>query len=67
MPRKLNIYAVYRGEKFVCEGTAKECADYMGILEDSFRWYLTPSYQKRIDKRKKTRKYLVVFRLEGEE
>lgn len=62
----LNEYAVYKGDTFIFAGTVKECADYLGIQQRSFRWYLTPSYQKRLSKRKKSKNYIVVIKLDEE-
>lgn len=50
---KLTEYGVYKGENLLCFGTAKECAEHLGILETSFRYYLTVAYQRRVAKRKK--------------
>lgn len=60
-------YVVYRGEDLLCMGNAKECAEQLDILPASFRFYLTPSYQRRIAKRKNARNYIEVIRLEDED
>jgi hypothetical protein len=57
-------YACYKGDVFVCMGTAKECADYLGIKEKTFRWYLNPAYHKRLEKRKYSIAPLLVERIE---
>ena len=44
----MKIYAVYRGEEFLYEGTAKECANYFGVKEDTVRWWNTKSNKKRV-------------------
>lgn len=44
-------YIVYRGDEIRCMGTAKECADHMGIKMTTFKHYLTPSYNYRIEQR----------------
>jgi len=62
----LKEYAVYKGEQIVCIGTAKECAEYMGILAKSFSFYLTPSYKRRIDTRKKPKNFITVINLDDE-
>lgn len=62
-------YAVYKGENLLCIGTAKECATEMGVLPETIKFYTTPTYQKRLAKRKKTSKagYLTVTKLDPEE
>ncbi|PKR86117.1 hypothetical protein [Heyndrickxia camelliae] len=57
-------YAVYKGEEIICIGTALECAKHMGIKVKSFRFYLTPSYQRRIEKRNKPRNYITVVEIQ---
>lgn len=62
-------YAVYKGDNLVCIGTAKECAAEMGVQPETIKFYTTPTYQKRLAKRKKTSKagYLTVTKLEDDE
>lgn len=57
-------YAVYKGDSLICIGTAVECAEYMGILITSFRYYLTEAYARRVAKRKKALNYIAVERLD---
>ncbi len=59
--RRLQEYAVYKGDIFICIGTAKECAEYMDIKEESFRFYLSPTYQLR--KRPGSKNRIIVDRL----
>ncbi|QGM80693.1 hypothetical protein [Otariodibacter oris] len=47
MARVESIYAVYKGDKFCFDGTAKEIAKALGIKESSVRKMKTPSYQAR--------------------
>ncbi|MED2846550.1 hypothetical protein [Bacillus toyonensis] len=63
----LKEYVVYKGESFVCIGTAKECAQHMGVLPATVRFYTRPAYQRRIANRKNARNYITVTELEGEE
>ena len=58
--RKLKEFAVYKGDTFLFIGTAKECANRLAIKEDSFRFYLTPTYQKRLEKRNSKNHIVVV-------
>jgi hypothetical protein len=59
-------YAVYKGDSFICMGTVKECAEHMNVLPDTVKFYTTPSYEKRIEKRKKARNYITVIKLDDE-
>lgn len=44
------IYAVYKGEKFLFEGTAKQCARYFNVKEKTIKFWTTKSYFQRINK-----------------
>lgn len=58
--RTVKEFAVYKGDEFLFIGTAKECAAELGIKEASFRFYLTPSYQRRISNRNSKNPIFVV-------
>ncbi|OQR57868.1 hypothetical protein [Bacillus sp. CDB3] len=60
----LKEYVVYKGESLLCIGTIQECADYMGVLPETVRYYTTPAYQRKLAKRKRARNYLTVAVLE---
>lgn len=45
--RKKNIYAIYKGEDFLFEGTAAECAEHFGFKKETIWWLSTPSNLKR--------------------
>lgn len=45
--RRRQIYAVYRGETNLADGTASEIAKKLNISPASVRNRATPSYQKR--------------------
>lgn len=40
-------YAIYKGYQLLAEGTAKECAETLGVRQKTIYWYGTPSYQNR--------------------
>ncbi|WP_410985306.1 hypothetical protein [Bacillus cereus] len=60
----LKEYAVYKGESLVYIRTIQECAQRMGVLPTTVRFYMTPAYQRRLAKRKNPRNYLTVTELE---
>jgi hypothetical protein len=60
-------YVVYKGESLICIGTIKECAEHMGVLPETVKFYTTPTYQKRLAKRKNPRNYLTVTKLVDDE
>jgi hypothetical protein len=57
-------YVVYKGDSLICIGTIKECAAHMGVQPDTVKFYTTPTYQKRLAKRKNPRNYLTVFEID---
>lgn len=61
--KKFREYAVYKGDSFICIGTLKECAEHMGVLIDTVRFYTTPTYQRRLAKRKNPKNYITVTEL----
>lgn len=45
-------FALYKGDDFITSGTIKELAKFKGVKEKTIKFYLTPSYKKRIENRK---------------
>lgn len=43
----MQLYALYYGDKYIAEGTAKELAEIDGVQPDTIRFYATPAYRKR--------------------
>lgn len=56
--RKKNIYAIYKGEDFLFEGTTEECAEHFGVKEKTIWFWNTPA-NKRLDR--KSRKIAIVI------
>ena len=52
----MNIYAVYKGEEFLCEGTAKECAKHLGVSSSTICFWNSNAYKKRIRSLRKSGK-----------
>lgn len=48
MKRKERIYAAYRGEKWLCDGTIYELAERFNLSVRRASWLGTPSAHKRI-------------------
>lgn len=47
MGRKEKIYALYKGEDLLADGTLREIAEKMGVKVETVRFYQMPTYQKR--------------------
>lgn len=59
-------YAVYKGDDLLVIGTIQECAEFLGVKKETVKFYMTPTYQRRIEKRKKSRSYRTVISLDDE-
>lgn len=57
-------YMMYKGEDFLHIGTIDEIAEAHGVLRDTIKFYTTPTYKRRIAKRKNAKNYITVERLE---
>ena len=48
-PKKLKLYALYKGDTLECIGTCKQLAEWQGCDERTIRWYATPWGSTRHD------------------
>jgi hypothetical protein len=62
----LKEYAVYKGEEFIYVGTAKECAERLGVKPETIYSYASPRYQKVVSKAKNPQNYIIVIKLDEE-
>jgi len=44
---KHKIYALYKGETLLADGTIWEIAERTGVRVETVRYYMTPAYQRR--------------------
>ncbi|MGD7007589.1 hypothetical protein [Metabacillus sp. 84] len=61
-----NEYAVYKGDQFVCLGTVRECAAYMGVTEKTVRFWSLPVYRRRMEQSAGDN-YIISFRIKEDE
>lgn len=52
----MKIYAIYKGEKFLFEGTSKECAKYFNVKTRTIYWWAMPSTTKIAESKRKNGK-----------
>lgn len=45
--RKKKVYALYKGDVNLCDGTIKEIADKMNLSEETIRFYKSNTYKRR--------------------
>lgn len=43
----MKIYAVYKGNNYLMQGTVKELADYFKVKEKTVYWWSSPTQIKR--------------------
>lgn len=48
--QKTVIYAIYRGDEYICDGTKEECAEKLGVTPDTVYFYSSDVYKERIQK-----------------
>jgi hypothetical protein len=46
--RNEGIYALYKGDKFITEGTKKQIAKCIGVKVNTISYYATKAYEKRM-------------------
>jgi hypothetical protein len=66
-PKAVADYAVYRGDELLSIGTIKECSEHLGVKEETLRFYTSPVYKKRVEKRNDADSAIIVFRIEDDE
>lgn len=45
--RKKRIYALYKGDEYLCGGLKQELADYLGVKPRTIEFYMSKAYEKR--------------------
>ena len=58
MKRK-RIYALYKGDKHITDGTKKELAEYLKVKVRTINFYKSPTYQKR--GKEYSNRFIVIF------
>ncbi|MDY2684800.1 hypothetical protein HF878_10720 [Selenomonas bovis] len=51
-----SIYAAYRGDRYVGEGTLSELAELLGVKRKTLLWARYPAAKKRVEKTEANRK-----------
>ena len=61
---KAKIYALYKGDTNICDGTLAEIAKYLNILPESVAYYRTPAYARKAARSKNPENWLVLVLLD---
>jgi hypothetical protein len=61
---KQHEYAVYKGEKLIAMGTARECAELLNVQPAYIKWLTTPTAKRRLEKRKNPNNCVVGDKIE---
>ncbi len=59
MRKKVKIFGLYKGDKFIDVGTANELAKRRNVNAKTIRYLITPAYAKKIKKRDNSEDALV--------
>lgn len=59
MRKKIKIFGLYKGDKFIDVGTASELAKRRNVNTKTIRYLTTPAYAKKIKKRDNSEDALV--------
>lgn len=60
------VYALYKGDKFIDEGTLADLAERRGVAYESLRFMKTPAYQRRLAQHQDKGYRLTIVEIEGE-
>lgn len=62
-------YAIYKGDELLVIGTARECAEKLGVQLPYIHWLMTPTAKRRLAQRKNPERCVVgeVIKEEDEE
>lgn len=52
----MKIYAIYKGEENLFDGTARECAEHFGVSIKTIHFWNTRAYKKKIKSFRKSGK-----------
>ena len=57
---KAKIYALYKGDTNICDGTLTEIAKYLSISPKSVAYYRTPAYARKAARSKTHENWLAL-------
>jgi len=68
MEKMRRVYAAYRGDRYIGEGTLRKIAEMTGLKVETVRWYTTPAGKRRMGRHKEHKRYprLTLVDLEDE-
>jgi hypothetical protein len=61
---KSKDYAVYKGDTLICFGSAKYCAEQLGVRPETIQFYTTPTYKNR--RKESIKDHLIVIKIEDD-
>ena len=65
--RKVNEYAVYKGDEFLVLGTAKQCGEFLEIPPYRVHQLASDSYKRRLEKRDGLDNSMLAIKIEDDE
>lgn len=49
--RASSFYTVYKGDEIICTGSARECAEALGVKVKTIYFYASPAWKRRVERR----------------
>ena len=43
-------YTVYKGDEIICTGSARECAEALGVKVKTVYFYASPAWKRRVER-----------------
>ena len=60
---KRTIYSIYKGDEFIDVGTKQELTEKYHIKSETFNFYTTKTYHKRVEARKDSKNAFVIYKV----
>lgn len=60
-------YAIYRGDELLIIGTKSQCAESLKVKPETISYYCTPTYHRRLERRKNIDNSLIGVKIEIDE
>ena len=61
--RKRTIYSIYKGDDFVDVGTKEELMQKYNLKSETFNFYTTKTYHKRVEARADSKSAFVIYKV----
>lgn len=53
-------YAIYKDDEFIFLGKVNECAERLGVKNETIRYYTSQAYSRKLEKRNSKNAFIVI-------